>query len=237
MTKDEQKDFFNENGYLIIPGYLPPERIERLLIEVENIFSHEGVLSGWEQPANAPFVRRLSNLFSKGDVFVDLATEPIILEYAEMVIGNLFSWHGMNLHDPLPGYSLVRQAIHADRENFKNCTAYFNVLCSLDDITSENGATRIVPKSHKRAWPKELLEDLFAPVKNEVLAICPAGSLVFIHGDVWHGARMNNSLKSRRVIHIGYANPETPTQYPIANTLPEAVHQRIAKLSNKLVLR
>ena len=64
MSKDEQKDFFNENGYLIIPSYLPPERIERLLIEVENIFSHEGVLSGWEQPAVAPFVRRLSNLFS-----------------------------------------------------------------------------------------------------------------------------------------------------------------------------
>ena len=164
MSKDEQKDFFNENGYLIIPGYLPPERIERLLIELENIFSHEGVLSGWEQPAVPPFVRRLSNLFSKGDVFVDLATEPIILEYAEMVIGKLFSWHAMNLHDPFPGHSLARQAIHADRQNWKESTAYFNVLISLDDITIENGATRIVPKSHKRAWPKEVLENLFAPI-------------------------------------------------------------------------
>ena len=41
MAEDEQKEFFNENGYLIIPGYLPPKRIERLLIEVENIFSGE----------------------------------------------------------------------------------------------------------------------------------------------------------------------------------------------------
>ena len=35
MSKDEQKDFFNENGYLIIPGYLPPERTEQLFIEVD----------------------------------------------------------------------------------------------------------------------------------------------------------------------------------------------------------
>ena len=178
-----------------------------ILDAVEKIYAAEGARAGWEQPAVAPFVRRLCNLFSKGDLFVELATDPLVLEFAEMTIGRPVTWHAMNAHDPLPGHQHPHQAIHADRQSWRDSPAYFNVLWALDEITAENGATRLVPGSHRRPFPATELADLYAPVPGEVLATCPAGSAVLLHGDTWHGARANNSSGPRRILHMGYTCP------------------------------
>ena len=54
-------------------------------------------------------------------------------------------------------------------------------------------------------------------VEGEIYAVCPEGSGVFIHGDVWHGGRANHSRSTRRVIHLGFSCPATAPQYEIAD--------------------
>ena len=83
---------------------MPPARLAALRTAVEELYAAEGAHAGWEQPAVAPFVRRLCNLFSKGDLFVELATDPLVLDFAELVIGRPVRWHAMNAHDPLSGH-------------------------------------------------------------------------------------------------------------------------------------
>ena len=189
MSEREQREYFERNGYVIVEGHLSPARLAALRTAVEELYAAEGARAGWEQPAVAPFVRRLCNLFSKGNLFVELATDPLVLQYAELVIGRPVRWHAMNAHDPLSGYRHPYQAIHADRQHWPQMPAYFNVLWPLDDSTAENGATRLVPGSHRLPFPAAVLEDPRAPVDGEVLAICPAGSAIMVHGDTWHGAR------------------------------------------------
>ena len=87
----------------------------------------------------------------------------------------------------MPGDPRPIQEIHADRSFFKNCTAYLNVVWALDDMTEENGATRLVPGSHKKPWPRDILDDLKEAVAGEIYATCKAGTGIFCHGDVWHG--------------------------------------------------
>ena len=236
MNGNEQREFFQRNGYLIVEGYLSPARVAALRDAVEQLYAAEGARAGWEQPGVAPFVRRLCNLFSKGDLFVELATDSLVLEYAERVIGRPVRWHAMNAHDPLPGHYHPHQAIHADHQNWKQTRGYFNVLWALDEITAQNGATRLVPESHRRPFPATVLGDLLAPVAGEVLATCPAGSAIMVHGDTWHGARANYSDGPRRMLHLGYADPGTPTQYEIGSTLSPELRRRLAPLADRLQL-
>ena len=236
MTGTEQRGLFQRNGYVIVEGHLPPLRLAALRAAVEELYAAEGARAGWEQPAVAPFVRRLCNLFSKGDLFVELATDALVLEYAELVIGRPVRWHAMNAHDPLPGHHHPYQAIHADRQHWPQVPAYFNVLWALDDITAVNGATRLVPGSHRQPFPAAILEDPLAPVAGEVLAVCPAGSAIMVHGDTWHGARANRSAGPRRMLHLGYAASGSPTQYEIGPTLSPELRRRLAPLADRLEL-
>ena len=236
MSDREQRDLFQRNGFVIVEGHLPPARLAAVRTAVEELYAAEGARAGWEQPAVAPFVRRLCNLFSKGDLFVELATDPLVLQYAELVIGRPVRWHAMNAHDPLPGHHHPHQAIHADRAHWPRMPAYFNVLWALDDISAENGATRLVPGSHRRPFPAAVLDDPLAPVDGEVLAICPAGSAIMVHGDTWHGARANHSAGRRRMLHLGYAASGSPTQYEIGPTLSPELRRRLAPLADRLEL-
>ena len=235
MSNDELRAAFRRDGYVIVERYLPAPRVAALVDAVEELYTREGARAGWEQPAVAPFVRRLCNLFSKGDLFVELATDPLVLEFAELMIGRPVTWHAMNAHDPWPGHDHAHQAIHADRQHWPGMPAYFNVLWALDDITADNGATRLVPGSHRRPFPATELDDPFATVPGEVLATCPAGSVVLLHGDTWHGARANYSSGPRRILHLGYAGAGATTQYEIAATLSPELRRRLAPLSDRLV--
>ena len=236
VSNDELRATYRRDGYAIVERYLPAPRVAAILKAVEQIYADEGARAGWEQPAVAPFVRRLCNLFSKGDLFVELATDPLVLEFAELTVGRPVTWHAMNAHDPLPGHHHPHQAIHADRQSWRDSPVYFNVLWALDDITAENGATRVVPGSHRRPFPATEVADLFAPVPGEVLATCPAGSAILVHGDTWHGARANYSSGPRRILHMGYTRPGAATQYEIAATLSPELRRRLAPLSDRLVL-
>jgi len=103
-------------------------------------------------------------------------------------------------------------------------------------------ATRLLPGSHARPWPNQdpgnelihieraPLADTLDDVPGQIFAECPAGSAVFTHGDLWHGACDNRSSGTRRVIHVGFACPSTRPQYEIAGALPQSTRERFPQL-------
>ncbi len=228
MISTGERDFYEENGYLIVENVLSLDRLEVVRKKLEERMVVEGDQAGSEGSIN-PGVRRLCNLFSKGQIWEQLAVDPIVLEIARLTIGADIRWQAMNFHDPIPGVPIAHQSIHADRWFFPNCKGYMNVCWVIDDMTIENGATRIVPGSHKGPWPHDILNDdaIRAPVDGEIYTECSAGSLVFCHGDVWHGGRANTTSSTRRVIHLGFACPNTAPQYEIAQSLTPETRQRL----------
>jgi ectoine hydroxylase-related dioxygenase (phytanoyl-CoA dioxygenase family) len=225
MITDAQRKFWDDNGYLIVEGVLSEARLAEVRQAIEARFVLEGDRAGSEGSDN-PGVRRLCNLFAKGRPFEELGTEPIALEMARLTIGDDIRWQAMNFHDPLPRDLRTHQSIHADRSFFADCSGYLNVVWAIDAMTEENGATRLVPGSHKRSWPIDLA-DPKAPVEGEIYAECGAGAAVFVHGDCWHGGRINRTDAPRRVIHMGFACPATPPQYEIAGAITAETRRRL----------
>ena len=65
-------------------------------------------------------------------------------------------------------------------------------MWALDDFTTANGATRVVPGSHRfiRSWH-------VPPLENCEQAAMPKGSALFYLGSTWHGSGANVSDHSR----------------------------------------
>ncbi len=225
MISDAQRQFWSQNGYLIVEKMLSAKRLENLRKALDERHVLEADHAGWEGSDN-PGVRRLCNLLSKGRLMEELAVEPLALEMARMTIGSDVRWQAMNFHDPLPGDTRAYQTVHADRSFFPNCTGYMNVIWAVDELTERNGGPRLVPGSHKRPWPLNLT-DSAAPIADEIFVTCPAGSAVFVHGDTWHGGRVNNTTSPRRAIHFGFSCVRTAPQYEIAGTLTPEIRRRL----------
>jgi len=216
MLSTEQLAFYDAQGYLIVEG-ANTQAVQRLRDALESVYAREGECAGSEGSVN-PGVRRLCNLFAKHEALTELAQHRLALQVARHTIGEDFRWQAMNFHDPLPGETQAHQGLHADRGFFPNCEGYMNVCWAIDDMTEANGATRIVPGSHRRPWARDVLtaDQLYAPIEGEIYAECLAGSAVFVHGDTWHGGRANATDATRRVVHLGFACPRTSPQYDIA---------------------
>ena len=121
---------------------LSASRLQALRHILEQRYDLEGDEAGSEG-SDIQGVRRLCNLIGKGQALEQLAVEPIALYIARHAIGNDMRWQAMNFHDPIPGDPRPHQPLHADRFFFPNCTAYFNVVWAIDEMTEENGATRL----------------------------------------------------------------------------------------------
>jgi ectoine hydroxylase-related dioxygenase (phytanoyl-CoA dioxygenase family) len=71
----------------------------------------------------------------------------------------------------------------------------------LDAFTADNGATRIVPGSH-RAETVEPAADV--AVSHWVAPTGPAGSVLVFNGQCWHGGGANRSDGIRRAVFAHY---------------------------------
>lgn len=219
----QEKDQLDRDGYLPLSGILTPERLDGLRQRLHELIQAEGDQAGIEVHQEAG-TERLSDLVNKGAMFDICFTHPRVLAAMAHVLAMDFKLSSLNYRAALPGQG--HQALHTDwrvpvtPDNFRVC----NSIWLLDDFTTENGPTRVVPGSHLFGrLPKEEMPDPAAPHPNEKLLLAPAGTVVIFNSHLWHGGTLNRSDAQRRALHsyfcrrserqqldqIRYVRPET----------------------------
>ena len=111
-----------------------------------------------------------------------------------------------------------------------------NCLWVLDDFNQNNGATRVVPGSHR--WgklPQNEMDDPMLPHPQEQAIKASAGSLVILNAHVWHGGTRKRSNEQRRVIQTYCVRRNFPQQLNQRQHLSTATLERLT-LQGKYLL-
>ena len=222
MLAQSQKRQLDELGYLELPGFVPPRLLAELRERVETLWEQEGDEAGSEF-RREPGTRRLANLVDKGAIFAELVAMPEILKCIEHVIGPNYKLSSLNARSANP-HNAESQPLHVDAGAVADESGYWvcNTIWMLDDFTAENGATRMIPRSH--AWRRLPDPGITGSVPGEELVTGRAGTVVVMNTHMWHGGTANGTDRCRRALHGFYTRNDKPQQqYQKALLRPETV--------------
>jgi phytanoyl-CoA dioxygenase PhyH len=208
-----QRRQLDEQGWVALPAFITPDRRRGLADRIDALFTEEGARAGAEfrQEAGA---RRLANLADKGDVFLDAILDPTVLAFVAHVLGPELKLSSLNARSASP-LGDDSQPLHVDAGALPDERGYWvcNTVWMLDDFTTDNGALRVVPGSHR--WgrrPQDVLEDPGAPHPDELLVTGRAGDLVVMNSHLWHGGTANRTTRPRLALHAFYCRRDKPQQ-------------------------
>lgn len=188
------------DGYAIIEDGFDAELADELRATLDRLERDRGTV-----PANNTFegssTWRIYNLLALDPVFASVPVHPIVLPLADSVLG------GESLISSLSSIAIGpgerAQPVHADDQLIPlpkpHLATVFNSMWALTDFTEANGATRVVPGSHRADH---------SPPYGDAMATIPAemskGSILVWHGSLWHGGGANTTDQRRYGIAMNY---------------------------------
>jgi ectoine hydroxylase-related dioxygenase (phytanoyl-CoA dioxygenase family) len=208
----EERWHLDELGYVVLDGFMDAALLRDLRARILALFDEEGERAGSEFRTE-PHARRLANLVDKGDVFRRAIVLPPLLAYVRHVLGPAIKLSSLNARSADPHNEA--QPLHVDMAAIPDERGYWvcNTVWMLDDFTPDNGATRVVPGSHR--WgtrPQDVLEDPLAAHPQEALVTGKAGSLAVMNAHLWHGGTANRTAAPRLAMHAFYCRRDKPQQ-------------------------
>lgn len=225
----EQQAALEKDGFFVVHNVLSPGECKSYAEAFEQLHAEETENGGHEVHVE-PGARRVSNIFNKTDAFDKLLEIPCVLAAAHHLLGEI-KLHGANLRDPNKGFG--HQDYHTDvPKYFDDDWWVLNAIVLFDDMTLENGPTRVVPGSHHWApinvpvvnqgdWEpaplspedeKRVPDDFGAAYPSEVFVEVPAGSVVIMNSSLWHSGTLKKTDAHRRVLHLTYTRRDLPQQ-------------------------
>lgn len=190
-----------QDGGAIITNALAPTSLIRFTEELEPYLSaapHGG------DDFMGRKTQRIGALIARTPSCRHIVTDARILELAHRFLGPYAEKITINITQATtinPGEQ--GQLLHRDREAWgtdipTKIEPQFNTFWAITDFTEENGATNIVPGSHKWDWNRD------ADPKEITQAVMPKGSVLLYTGTVLHGGGANRSNEPRLGLNLTY---------------------------------
>lgn len=248
----EQLRQFDKLGFFIVENVLSKDDCQKMRDAFEQIHAAENEKGGHEVHVE-PGARRLSNIFNKTDAFDKCLWIPEILAASAHALGEI-KVHGANVRDPVKGYG--QQDLHVDvPKKFDDDWWVVNSMIMFDDMTLDNGPTRVVPGSQWWApinvpyvnigdWEPQPLspedaarvpKDLSAPYPGEIMVEAPAGSAIICNSSMWHSGTLKKSDKHRRMLHLTYTRRDLPQQLLQLDYLTPELYNRMSPVKRYLL--
>jgi ectoine hydroxylase-related dioxygenase (phytanoyl-CoA dioxygenase family) len=190
----EPRDALERDGFAVLEGVVEAELIADLLETIDRVMVDADIPFG-SNTFLGLHTRRIFNLLSRDPVFARVPLHPAVLPIVEQVLDEQCLLSSLTAIEMHAGQDA--QPLHCDDGSIALPRPHAPVVCvalwALTDFDHANGATRLVPGSHRRDR---------RPGKGEhaahVEAEMPAGSVLLYDGSLWHGGGANSS-DDRRV--------------------------------------
>jgi ectoine hydroxylase-related dioxygenase (phytanoyl-CoA dioxygenase family) len=149
--------------------------------------------------------RRTGGLVARSASARELVMHPLVLGAVRALLGHATSVQ-LHLTQVIAiGPGEPGQQIHRDQWAFdffpfpSGYEVQCNTIWAMNDFTEANGATRVIPGSHRLEDRREFAYEDTEP------ATMPAGSVLFYTGSLYHGAGANRCDDVRYGLNITYA--------------------------------
>jgi ectoine hydroxylase-related dioxygenase (phytanoyl-CoA dioxygenase family) len=102
-----------------------------------------------------------------------------------------------------------------------------HAICPLVDFTHENGATRVVPGSHRNPWMINRRTELVKPHPAQRQLMGSAGTIFILNIHCMHSAVRNASDKPRLALFAHFSRRNSPIL--LANPVPDPKPETLAR--------
>jgi len=230
QLSQDQLDFFETNGYLVLENLFSPDEVSALQNEADYLLEltlnsslmhqrRSGRLDWLQTSQNAQVVRKIQPVNDLSLAFTRTIADERIVHPLRQIMGEdpILMEEKLNYKQPLTD-KVEGLPIKALDDYFPvhNDWAYYaaqnypqSVLSSallLDECTTDNGPLRIWPGSHKKHLEHERMENgleinpELIDHKGGIDMLAPAGTFMIFHVLVVHNSRPNTSGRPRRLM-------------------------------------
>lgn len=215
---DQQRAFYEENGYLSLEGQIPINIIRDIGDEIARF---EEIARGMTESDDRldledthtqedPRLRRIKLPHTQSQVMRDLMYSDHILAPARDLIGESIRLHTTKLNMKKAGYGAAVEW-HQDYAFYPHTNDDILAIGVLiDDMEEENGPLMVFPGSHRGPVYDHHVDGVFAgAILPEAVGLNmddavplkgPAGSITIHHGRIVHGSALNRSSQPRRIL-------------------------------------
>ena len=219
------------DGYTVLADAIEPALIDALAADLCRLQAELQV-----RPATNLFegvhTLRIYNLLALGALYQAVPVHQSLLPLVERVLDRGCLVSSLSSISIGPGESA--QPLHADDQLIPLPRPHVPIICNtmwaLTDFTAENGATRLVPRSHKGA----AAPGPFAPC-DTIAAEMKRGSVLIFNGSLWHGGGPNLTDAPRLGLAMNYCAGWMRQQENQQLGIPIAVARSFAPRLRKLV--
>jgi ectoine hydroxylase-related dioxygenase (phytanoyl-CoA dioxygenase family) len=202
-TRDVTDDLtaYERDGYVVMEHAVDADATARIRAELspwlgDDAFRGRNDFEGFQS-------NRVYALLAKAPAIARLVEHPWVMAMLDELLLPQFLLSANLAINLLPGETA--QQFHVDDGFYRVArprpAISVSAIWAIDEFTDENGATEVIPGSHR--WGDEV-PDTDHPV---VKVVMPAGSVVVFPGTLWHRGGANRSDRARLAITPQYCEP------------------------------
>jgi hypothetical protein len=227
---EEQKIFFDKNGFIHFKHFISKENVDLFLKEIQriekdlidnNIEKVNGVPLKFGRDVNGnKIIQRNAFLSLSSKILHGFLQDPrlnilteLLFPYEGRIAENEKDGLVFNFFERTPNSSFKRMGWHTDspRDLFlgHKIMPMLNIGLHLDDFAFSNGGLRVIPGTHKQKVFSLLFRKKYfvdnTPDPKEVGFDIEAGDLTIHHGSLWHRVQESNKYgieSRRRVMYV-----------------------------------
>lgn len=228
MDPHEQRAFFEQQGYLIVPGLLNGREVAACQREIQRLHQLAADLEARPDPRSShfqrepfardqnrngrPVLRKIENTRALSPRFAQLAAHPRLVATVQALLGDDLLLFRSTL--------MLKPAFHGSAHALHQDSAYWpmeppalaTASIAFDDATADNGCLKVIPGSHHwglQEWG-HIAQRQGVPLthRKDVIDVpLAAGSAVLFHSLMVHGSGPNQTARSRNTALYAYFSP------------------------------
>jgi ectoine hydroxylase-related dioxygenase (phytanoyl-CoA dioxygenase family) len=190
----------DSSGIFILKKFIPENLVESLVKPIQNsILFHRKFQKEIGREIIVEGIA--SNVLIDDKSYIDLLCYLIDNKFIQYLENEFFNskciLNSFSAIVNLPNNSNFSSHIHRDIRFYSGSfPMMLNCLLMIDDFTVDNGATYLLPDSHKVEQKPTEIEFY----NNSIQAIGKKGDLLIFNSNVWHCAALNTSTKERKAL-------------------------------------